>query len=343
MSTDVRHAARRLLKTPGFTVLSVVTIALVVGVNTAVFSLVDALLLRPLPYRDAPRIVRLWERIRQTGRGGVAFPNFVDLQKESQSFVDLAAWSSIETDVVARNHADRILGENVSPAYFRVLGISPVQGREFTSQDDIGHPAVIISHGLWQGRFGSDPNIFGRTIDLSGTPFTIVGIMPPGFHGYSGTAQLWVPVTTHDVIYPQVARFDFVHSRDIHWIGVIGRLRDGVSPSGAAAEVKTIGDRLSQAYPHENRDRTFALAPAQQDLARNYKPALIAMLGAVGLVLLIACANISNLFLIRLSRRERELAVRLALGATRAKLFRRSRGESNNPSLSHCICERTKF
>lgn len=317
-----RHAVRRLFKTPGFTILCVLTVALAVGVNTAVFSLVDALLLRPLPYTEPQRLVNLWESIRQSGRGGVAMPNFVDLQRQSQSFSALAAWSSIEADVSDHGHANRLLGENVTPEYFRVLGMSPVQGRALTAQDDIAHPVVIISHGLWQSRFGSDPNILGRSINLSGTPFTVVGVMPAGFHGYSGTAELWVPVATHDLIYPQVARFDFVHSRDIHWISAIGRLKEGVNYPAAAAEIKTIGDRLAQAYPKENRERSFGLAPAQQDLARNYKPALIALLASVGLVLLIAGANLSNLFLIRLSRRERELAVRLALGATRTKLLK---------------------
>src|SRR5215472_11502953 len=316
------YAFRRLFKTPGFAVLSVLTIALAIGVNTAVFSLVDGLLLRPFPYHHPQQLVRLWETIRQSGRGGVAFPNFLDLQRQSHSFTDLAAWSSIEVDVIGGDHADRILGENVTPGYFRVLEIAPAQGREFTSQDDIGHPVTIISDGLWKSRFGSDPNILGHTIRLSGTPFTIVGVMPAGFHGYSETAELWVPVACHDLIYPQVARFDFVHSRDIHWISMIGRLRDGVPPAVAAAEVKTIGDRLSQAYPHDNRDRSFGLAPAQQDLARSYKPAFTALLIAVALLLLIASANVSNLFLIRLARRERELAVRLALGATWSRLFR---------------------
>ena len=317
----MRHALRRLWKTPGFTILCVLTVALVVGVNTAVFSLVDALLLRPLPYADAQRLVNLWESIRQSGRGGVAYPNFVDLQRESRSFSALAAWSSIEADVTDHGHADRLLGENVSPGYFRVLDIAPSLGRAFTDQDDRGHPAVILSHGLWQSRFGSDRAVLGRTINLSGSAFTIVGVMPTGFHGYSGTAQLWVPIATHDLIYPQVARFDFVHSRDIHWVSAIGKLRKGVSLAGAAAEIKAIGDRLAQAYPHDNDQRSFGLAPAQQDLARNYATALIALLVAVGLVLLIAGANLSNLFLIRLSRRERELAVRLALGAKRTNLF----------------------
>jgi putative ABC transport system permease protein len=307
-------------KTPGFTALCVLTVALAVGVNTAVFSLVDALLLRPLPYGDAQRLVNLWESIRHGGRGGVAYPNFVDLKKQSQSFSGLAAWSSIEADVTDHDHADRLLGENVSPGYFSVLGVAPTLGRAFSEQDDLGHPAVILSHGLWESRFGAAPNILGRTINLSGTPFAIVGVMPTGFRGYSGTAQLWVPIATHDLIYPQVARFDFVHSRDIHWVSAIGKLRPGVSIAAAAAEVKAIGDRLSQAYPHENRERSFGLAQAQQDLARNYKPAMIALLTAVGLVLLIAGTNLSNLFLIRLSRRERELAVRLALGAKRSNL-----------------------
>src|ERR1700743_79730 len=164
----LHRASRRLLKTPGFVILCVLTVALAVGVNTAVFSLVDALLLRPLPYADSHRLVNLWESIRQSGRGGVAYPNFVDLEKQAQSFSDLAAWSPIEADVADHGHADRLLGENVSPAYFRVLSATPALGRELTTQDDLGHPAVILSHGLWQTRFGSDPNVLGRTVNLSG-------------------------------------------------------------------------------------------------------------------------------------------------------------------------------
>ncbi len=318
----LKYATRRLYKSPGFTLLCVLTITLVVGVNTAVFSVVDALLLRPLPYRDPQRLVNVWETIRHDDRGGVAFPNFVDLKRDSRAFKELAAWSSIEADVTGGGRADRLLGENVTPGYFRVLGIGPDKGREFTEQDDKDHPVVIISHALWQSRFGSDPNILGKPLKLSGSLFTVVGVMPSGFHGYSGTAQLWVPVSTHDLIYPQVARFDFVHSRDVHWIRGVGRLKDGISTAAAATGVRTIGDRLSQAYPHENRDRSFGLAPAQQDLARRYKAASIALLAAVGLVLLVACANLSNLFLVRLSGRERELAVRLALGATRTSLLK---------------------
>jgi predicted permease len=328
MLANLQQAARRLRKAPGFTVLCVATIALAVGVNTAVFSLVDALLLRPLSYRDPQRIVRVWESIRQSGRGGVAVPNFVDLQSASHAFSDLAAFSSIEADTIGGTHADRLLGENVTPGYFHLLGITPTLGREFGADDDKAHPAVILSHGLWQGRFGSDPNVLGHTLNLSGTQFTVIGVMPAGFHGYSETAEFWVPVAAHDLIYPQVARFDFVHSRDIHWIKVLGRLGDGVSAEAASAEVRIIGDRLARAFPHDNDQRSFALAPVQQDMARNYKSALFALLGAVGLVLLIAAANISNLLLIRLSRRERELAVRLALGATRSNLFNLVLGET---------------
>src|SRR5690242_3711536 len=160
----MRHAIRRLGKTPGFTLLCVLTVALAVGVNTAVFSLVDALLLRPLPYSEPHRLVNLWETIRQSGRGGVATPNFFDLEQQAKSFKALAAWSSIEADVVDKNHADRLLGENVSPGYFQVLGVNPALGRPFSDQDDKGHPVVILSHGLWQGRFGGDAGILGRTI-----------------------------------------------------------------------------------------------------------------------------------------------------------------------------------
>lgn len=198
----LKYATRRLYKTPGFTVLCVLTIALVVGVNTAVFSIVDALLLRPLPYRDSQRLVNLWETIRHDGRGGISFPNFLDLQQESQAFKELAAWSSIEADVAGDGHADRLRGENVTPSYFRTLGINPAKGRDFTPQDDKDHPVVIISHALWQSRFGSDPNVLGKTLKLGGSLFTVVGVMPGGFRGYSGTAQFWAPVSTYDLIFP---------------------------------------------------------------------------------------------------------------------------------------------
>src|SRR5262249_5866456 len=261
-------------------------------------------------------------------RGGVATPNFFDLQKDARSFSDLAAFSAIEADSVGSTHADRLLGENVTPGYFRLLGVTPALGREFADTDDKGHPAVILSHGLWQTRSAPAHNALGRTLTRTGTQFPVVGVMPAGFHGYSEEAQFWVPVAAHDLIYPQVARFDFVHSRDIHWIKVLGRLRDDVTVDAAAAEVRIIGDRLAQAYPHENAERSFALAPAPPDLARNAKRWMVALVVAVGLVSLIASANISNLLLIRLSRRERELAVRLALGATRGSLFNLVLGET---------------
>ena len=319
---DLKHAIRRLAKTPGFTVVAITTIAIVLGINTAVFGLLDALLLRPLPYRNPQQLVHIWESIRQTDRGGTAVANFIDLERESHSFSSLAAWSTIEADVTGGTQAERLFGEIVTSGYFNTLDVHPGIGRDFNADDDLGHPAVILSHALWQDRFGSDPAILGRTMNLSGSVFTVVGVMPRGFRGYSGTADFWAPVATHGLIYPAVANIDFVHTRDIHWVRVLGRLKDGVTPQSANAEVQAIGDRLALAYPNDNRDRSFALAPAQQDWSRRFKPAMLALLVAVALVLLVACANLTNLFLVRLARRERELAVRLALGATPAKLFK---------------------
>jgi putative ABC transport system permease protein len=319
---ELKHALRRLAKSPGFALIAVATIAIVLGVNTAIFGLLDALLLRPLPYKDPQRLVHVWESIRKTDRGAVAYLNFEDLSRESHSFSSLAAWGDIEADVSGSSNAERILGEIVTAGYFSTLGLHPSVGRDFTNDDDLGHPAVILSHGLWQSRFGSDPDVIGRTLNLSGSSFTVIGVMPAGFRGYSGTAAFWVPIVTHPLIYPAVAKFDFVHTRDIHWVHVLARLRDGVTPASAAAEIQAIGDRLAQAYPNDNRDRSFAMAPAQQDWARHLKPAILALLVAVTLVLLVACANLTNLFLVRLARRERELAVRLALGATQSNLFK---------------------
>ncbi len=318
---NLRHAARFLRKAPGFTIACVLTIGLGIGANTAVFSLVNALLLRPLPYQNPERLVNVWESIRESGRGGVAFPNYVDVERENHVFEDLAAWSPIEADVTGGGRADRVLGENITPNYFRLLGIHPQQGRDFNREEESTRPVVIIGNALWRSRFGAANDVVGRTMNLSGTLFTVVGVMPAGFEGVSETAQLWVPISTHDLIYPQVARFDFLHSRDIHWVRVLGRLKDGVSLQAASAEVDSIGKRLAIAYPNENRDRSMAAARAQDDLVRNFRAALIALMVAVGFVLLVACANVSNLILVRISKRERELAVRLALGATRTHLL----------------------
>src|SRR5947207_5195328 len=319
---DLRLAARSLRHTPSFALAAVLTLALGIGANTAIFGLVDALLLRPLPYRDPARLVNLWETYGHDAHGGVAYPNFLEWQRRQTSFDQLAAWSPQEMDVTGDGRADRILGEGVTPDYFSLLGLNVLEGRVFRADENDGRPLVILSQALWQSRFGSAPDVLGRTLNLSGTPFTIVGVMSAGVHGLSGTAQLWVPLATHPLIYPQVARFDFLHSRDIHWLHAIGHLKAGVSVEAARAEMRAIGDQLAAAYPNENRERSVGLASMQADATRNLRPALLALLAAVGFGLLVACANVANLILVRLAQRGREAAIRVALGARRSHLLR---------------------
>jgi putative ABC transport system permease protein len=303
------------------------TIAIGIGANVAIFTVVSALLLRPLPYAQPQQLVNVWESIRDGGRGAVAYPNYLDLKSQNDVFSQSAAWSDIEADIAGSAHAERLLGENVSPSYFAVLGIKPALGRFFNEQDSRA-PMVIISDALWKSRFDGAADAVGRALNVNGSSFTVIGVAPTGFVGLSGTAQIWAPIETHDLIYPQVARFDFLHSRDVHWVRVIARLKPGVSVQAASTELKSIGDRLAAAYPNENHERSLALASTHQDFVKHYRAGAIALMCAVGFVLLVACANVANLLLARIARREREFATRIALGASTSDLVGHVFGET---------------